>query len=147
MAEPLLVARGVTRHFGGVVAVDDVSLGLERGRVHALIGPNGAGKSTLINLLAGELQPSAGTIELGGRSIAEVPPHRRARLGVGRTFQRSNVFREFSVFENCRLAAQARQPRSWALHERASACRFSNDAATRALAACTRWTPFSRSPT
>jgi branched-chain amino acid transport system ATP-binding protein len=135
MAETTLVARGLTRRFGGVVAVDAVSLALERDRIHALIGPNGAGKSTLINLLAGELKPSAGAIELDGRSIAREPPHSRARLGVGRTFQRSNVFRDFSVFENCRLAAQARLPRVWALHESAAGCAFSTAAAARALAA------------
>ena len=134
MPETTLVARGLTRRFGGVVAVDDVSLALERDRIHALIGPNGAGKSTLINLLGGELKPGAGTIELHGSSIADEPPNERARRGVGRTFQRSNVFRDFSVFENCRLAAQARLPRVWALHEPAAACGFSTEAASRALA-------------
>ena len=135
MPDPVLAARALTRRFGGLVAVRDVSLNLERGRIHALIGPNGAGKSTLVNLLAGELDPTAGRIELDGRAIEGMPAHRVARLGVGRTFQRSNLFRDMSAHENCRLAAQARQERAWALHERAAACRFSNDAALRALTA------------
>ncbi len=134
MPEPLLAVRGLTRRFGGLFAVKNVSLDLEIGRIHALIGPNGAGKSTLINLLAGELEPTAGTIELRGQAIAGMPPHRVARLGVGRTFQRSNLFREMSAQENCRLAAQARRERAWAVHERAAACASSNDAASRALA-------------
>jgi branched-chain amino acid transport system ATP-binding protein len=135
MLEPVLAARNLTRRFGGVVAVDDVSLELSHGQIHALIGPNGAGKSTFINLLAGELAPTSGTIVLRGDLLPHARPHRLARLGVGRTFQRSNVFRDFSTFENCRLAAQARLPRAWALHERASRCRISAAAAARALAA------------
>jgi len=132
---PALAARNLTRRFGGVVAVDDVSLEVRHGQIHALIGPNGAGKSTLINLLAGELAPTSGTIALRGASMARARPHRLALLGVGRTFQRSNVFRNLSAFENCRLAAQARLPRAWALHERASRCDVSATAATQALAA------------
>src|SRR4029077_1654568 len=93
------------------------------------------GKSTLINLLAGELAPTLGTIELRGDPLARARPHKLARLGVGRTFQRSNVFRDLSVFENSRLAAQARLPRAWALHERASQCDVSASAARHAIAA------------
>ena len=135
MADAVLAVRELTRRFGGLVAVRDVSLDVEIGRIHALIGPNGAGKSTVVNLLAGELEPSAGRIELDGRSIAGMPAHRVARLGVGRTFQRSNLFRDMSAWENCRLAAQARHERAWAWHEHAASCGFSNDAAARALAA------------
>jgi len=135
MAEVALRASGLTRRFGGLVAVNDVSLALERGRIHALIGPNGAGKSTLINLLAGELAADAGTISLDGRPVVNMTPNRAAHLGIGRTFQRSNVFSDMSAFENCRLAAQARQPRPWSVYEPAAACRFCNEAASRALAA------------
>jgi branched-chain amino acid transport system ATP-binding protein len=135
MAESVLKVRGLTRRFGGLVAVNDVSLDLESGRIHAVIGPNGAGKSTLVNMLAGELAPNTGTIEVDGHAIAGMPARRVARLGIGRTFQRSNLFRSMSAWENCRLAAQARHERAWALHERAIACRFSADAASRALAA------------
>ena len=135
MAEPLLTARALTRRFAGVVAVHDVSLDLWRGQIHALIGTNGAGKSTLVNLLAGELAPSSGAIALGGIPVTGRRAHQRAHLGIGRTFQQSNVFADFSAFENCRLAAQARYPRAWALHERAAACATSARAAARALSA------------
>jgi branched-chain amino acid transport system ATP-binding protein len=133
VADAMLAARELTRRFGGVVAVDRVSLELKRGEIHALIGTNGAGKSTLINLLAGELRPSAGTVSFRGESLRAARPEHMARLGIGRTFQRSNVFPEFSAFENCRLAAQARLPRAWALHEPAARCRSSCEAAMRAL--------------
>jgi branched-chain amino acid transport system ATP-binding protein len=133
MAEIMLAAEGLTRHFGGLIAVDRVSLALKHGEIHALIGTNGAGKSTLINLLAGELKPSAGAISFRGAAVRRARPNQMARLGVGRTFQRSNVFPEFSAFENCRLAAQARLPRPWAIHEAAARCRASTEAALRAL--------------
>jgi len=133
VAEALLAAKELTRRFGGLVAVDRVSLDLHRGEIHALIGTNGAGKSTLINLLAGELAASSGTISFRGEALARLRPERMARLGVGRTFQRSNVFAELSAFENCRLAAQARLPRAWAVHESAQRCETSNTAAARAL--------------
>jgi branched-chain amino acid transport system ATP-binding protein len=135
VAEAMLAANRLTRRFGGLVAVDDVSIELRSGQIHAVIGTNGAGKSTLINLLAGELMPTSGSISLRGAPVKHARPHRLARLGIGRTFQRSNVFPEFSTLENCRLAAQARYPRAWALHERATRCRASSDAAARALAA------------
>jgi branched-chain amino acid transport system ATP-binding protein len=131
----MLAASALTRRFGGLVAVDEVSIELRCGQIHALIGTNGAGKSTLINLLAGELSPTSGAISLRGEPVIHGRPHRLARLGVGRTFQRSNVFSEFSAFENCRIAAQARVPRAWALHEPAARCRASCDAAARALEA------------
>jgi branched-chain amino acid transport system ATP-binding protein len=134
MAEAALAARGLSRRFGGLVAVNNVSLDLRRGEVHALIGTNGAGKSTLINLLSGELRPTAGAVLLDGAPLHGLTPNRLAHLGVGRTFQRSNVFMDFSVRENCRLAAQAHRPRPWALTEAAQACRFSTEAAGRALA-------------
>ena len=108
MAEALLAARGLSRRFGGLVAVREVSLALETGRIHALIGPNGAGKTTLVNLLSGELKPSAGSILFEGREIAGKRPYKIARRGIARSYQRVNLFAEFSAFENCRLAAQAR---------------------------------------
>ena len=107
MAEPLLVATALGRRFGGLVAVDDVSLSLAPKTVHAVIGPNGAGKSTLVNLLSGELRPSTGTIRLGALDITHWPSHRIAQHGVARSFQHTNVFGAFSAFENCRLAAQS----------------------------------------
>ena len=135
MAEPMLCALGLTRRFGGLVAVREVSIELRPGQIHAVIGTNGAGKSTLVNLLAGELAPTSGAVSLSGQALAGAPPHRLARLGIGRTFQRSNVFADFTAFENCRLAAQARNSRAWALHEKAVRCPTSGEAARRALAA------------
>ena len=134
MSDALLSASKLTQRLGGLTAVDRVSIALERGAIHALIGPNGAGKSTLINLLAGELEPSEGTISFRGQLVSTGSSSRMAHLGIGRSFQRSNVFAEFTSFENCRLAAQARLQRPWALHERALGCLQSKDAAERALA-------------
>ena len=113
MSEPVLVADRLTRRFGGLTANQDVSLALEQGRLHALLGPNGAGKSTCINLLSGELSPSAGRILLRGRDITGLDACQRSRAGIGRSFQRSNIFEGFTVLENCHLAAQSRAPRPW----------------------------------
>ena len=101
-----LEAVGLARRFGGLVAVAEVSLSLSVGTLHAVIGPTGAGKSTLVNLLGGELVPSRGTVRLGGRDVTAWPTWRRAAGGIGRTFQRTNVMRDLTVFENVRLAAQ-----------------------------------------
>src|SRR5690348_7768236 len=111
----LLVASEVTRRFGGLVAVDRVSLSLARGEVHSVIGTNGAGKSTLVNVLAGELPPSDGRVELSGHDVTHWPQPRRARAGVGRSYQRTTIFAQLTVFENCRLTAQAQfqQPWNW----------------------------------
>jgi branched-chain amino acid transport system ATP-binding protein len=102
-----LVAEGLTRRFGGLTAVSDVSLSLSVGELHGVIGPNGAGKSTLVNLLSGTLRPSAGRVALGGQEVTGWPSWRLAQAGIGRSFQRTNVMREMSVLENVRLAAQA----------------------------------------
>ena len=108
MPEPVLKIEGLAKHFGGLAAVSDVSLDLAMGEVHAVIGPNGAGKSTLINLLSGDLVPSDGRVRYEGRDIAGLSADRIARLGIGRSYQKTNIFLDFTVFENCRLAAQAR---------------------------------------
>ena len=102
----ILQADNLVRRFGGLAAVGGVSLALERGCLHAVIGPNGAGKSTLVNLLSGELPPSAGRLLVGGRDVTGWPAWRIARAGVGRSFQRTNVLRAMTVAENVRLAAQ-----------------------------------------
>ncbi len=136
MAEaPLLRAVDLTRRFGGLAAVNGVSLALEVGEVHAVIGTNGAGKSTLINMLSGELPASGGRIEFAGHDVTAWPQPRRARMGIGRSYQRTTIFAEFSVFENCRLAAQAMHPRAWALWESAGRCAASVRAAHEALEA------------
>jgi len=131
--ETLLAARAVSRHFGGLRAVDEVSLALERGVLHALIGTNGAGKSTLINVLSGELAASAGRIELLGQDVTQWTQPRRARAGLGRSYQRSTLFPSFTVRENCRLAAQAHFPRAWDWITPAARCRDSLQAANAAI--------------
>jgi branched-chain amino acid transport system ATP-binding protein len=108
MPEPILRVAALSKRFGGLAAVNDVSLELMQGAVHAVIGPNGAGKTTLINLLSGDLAPSSGSIWFEGREIAGLSADRVARLGIGRSYQKTNIFPDFTAFENCRLAAQAR---------------------------------------
>ena len=108
MTEPILRVTALSRHFGGLAAVSDVSLELRMSEVHAVIGPNGAGKTTLIDLLSGDLAPSAGSIRFEGREIAGLAADRIARLGIGRSYQKANIFPDFTLIENCRLAAQAR---------------------------------------
>ncbi|MES2103791.1 MAG: ABC transporter ATP-binding protein [Pseudomonadota bacterium] len=121
-ALPLLQAAGLTRRFGGLTAVDAVSLDLRVGQVHAVIGTNGAGKSTLINMLSGEIPPSSGKITFEGSDISRWSQPRRARAGVGRSYQRTTIFPSFDVLENCRLAAQAAVQRPWTIWQAASAC-------------------------
>ncbi len=133
-AETLLRATGVTRRFGGLVAVDDVAITLSRGAVHAVIGTNGAGKSTLVNVLAGELAPSAGRVELLGQDVTRWSQPRRARQGLGRSYQRTTLFPRFTVLENCRLAAQARTQRPLAVFSRADRCAAALERAHAALA-------------
>jgi branched-chain amino acid transport system ATP-binding protein len=108
MAEAILAAQGLSRHFGGLAAVRDVSLTLAVGEIHAVIGPNGAGKTTLVNLLSGELAPSAGSILFEGKEIVGLSAPSIAKRGIARSYQRVNLFADFSAFENCRLAAQSR---------------------------------------
>ena len=132
-AECLLAAHAVSRRFGGLRAVDEVSLALERGVLHALIGTNGAGKSTLINVLSGELSASGGRVELLGQDVTHWPQPRRARAGLGRSYQRSTLFPSFTVRENCRLAAQAHFPRAWDWITPAARCRDSLQAANAAI--------------
>ena len=110
----LLRGKNLTRRWGGLVAVNNVSIDLARGSVHAVIGTNGAGKSTLINLLSGEFPPSSGEVELLGQDISQWPQPRRARAGLGRSYQRNTIYPSFTVLENCRLSAQAQHQQAWA---------------------------------
>jgi branched-chain amino acid transport system ATP-binding protein len=134
-ASPLLACQGLTRRFGGLVAVDAVTLDFAQGELHAVIGTNGAGKSTLVNMLAGELPASEGRVSLLGQDVTGWTQPRRARAGIGRTYQRTTIFPPFSVFENVRLCAQAAQPRPWTVWEPASGCAGSAERAREALAA------------
>jgi branched-chain amino acid transport system ATP-binding protein len=105
-----LQAQNLTKQFGGLTAVNGVSLSLMQGRIHAVIGPNGAGKSTLTNLLSGEIKPTSGSVHFGAQDITGHSPHQVSRAGVGRSFQKTNIFASFTVWENVRLAAQSRKP-------------------------------------
>ena len=115
-----LVVEGLVKRFGGLTATDDLSLTLEPGELHAIIGPNGAGKTTLITQLSGELAPDAGRITFDGRDITHEPPFRRALAGLGRSYQITSVFGEFTVLQNVALAVQARAGSSFRFWRRAA---------------------------
>lgn len=102
----LLEVRNVSQHFGSLVAVDNVSMAVERGELRALIGPNGAGKTTFFNLISGFFRPTAGHIVLDGQDITTVPPHRRVMLGMARTFQITEIFPELTVRQNLRIPVE-----------------------------------------
>ena len=108
MSSAVLSTDAVGKSFGGLHAVKDVTLDFATGRVDVVIGPNGAGKTTLINLLSGDLPPSQGRILHRGREITALPPHRVSQLGIGRSYQRTNIFPEFTCYRNVWLAAQSR---------------------------------------
>jgi branched-chain amino acid transport system ATP-binding protein len=108
-----LQTNGLEMRFGGVLAVDGVTLGVQPGEIHAIIGPNGAGKTTLLNLLSGELLSTGGIIHLGSLDVTRMSADQRSRAGMGRSFQHSSIFENFSTRENVRLAAQSRLPSSF----------------------------------
>jgi branched-chain amino acid transport system ATP-binding protein len=137
MHDILLSARHLTKRFGGLAAVNDVSLDLSRDEIHAVIGPNGAGKSTLTHLLSGDLPSTSGKIQLGAQDVTGWSADRISHHGLGRSFQKTNIFSPLSVWENIRLAAQSRStpapgnPLGWWL--RADAHAGVNQRAERAL--------------
>lgn len=106
--EPILAIRGLTRSFGGLVAVSNVDLTVARGEIFGLIGPNGAGKTTLFNLITGLLPPSAGSIRFLGREVGGMKPHQVTRLGMARTFQNIRLFREMTARENVAVGTHCR---------------------------------------
>ena len=106
--QQLLQASGLTRRFGGLIAVNNVSFEVRRGEIFGLIGPNGAGKTTLFNLMTGLTPPSSGTLSFGGQDITGFAPHRVAGLGIGRTFQNIRLFKVLSALENVKIAQHAR---------------------------------------
>ncbi len=107
MADALLQIERLTKHFGGVVASDNIALDVARSELHAIIGPNGAGKTTLIGQLTGEIAPNAGRIEFDGRDITMLPMHERSQLGLARSFQITSLFLDFTALDNVALAVQA----------------------------------------
>ncbi|MEV0429446.1 ABC transporter ATP-binding protein [Micromonospora sp. NPDC050495] len=129
----MLATRGLTWRIGEVAIVDSVYLDLAPGEFLGVIGPNGAGKTSLFNLITGLRRPTDGRILLDGEDITDLPPHRRARLGLGRTFQASSVFGSLTVRENVRLAVQAHRGGSMKLWRRAAADREVAAAADAAL--------------
>ncbi|MGH7314357.1 MAG: ABC transporter ATP-binding protein [Candidatus Rokuibacteriota bacterium] len=106
----------VSKAFGGLRAVDGVSLSVQAGERRAIIGPNGAGKTTLFSLISGEQPVTGGTIVLFGRDVTRLPPHRRAARGLARTYQITNLFPRLTALENCLLAAQGLKPVKFHLH-------------------------------
>ncbi|MFL7839043.1 MAG: ABC transporter ATP-binding protein [Candidatus Promineifilaceae bacterium] len=106
VGEIILETRDLRREFGALVAVDDVSIQVQARSLHSIIGPNGAGKTTLFNLLSSNLRPSGGQVLYKGKDITGIPKYRTAHLGIGRSFQITNIFPDLSVKENIRLSAQ-----------------------------------------
>lgn len=114
---PVLEVRNLVKRFGGLTATDNVSLTVHQGEIHALIGPNGAGKSTLINQLCGELTPNEGQVFLGGREVTGSDVPTRVGLGLGRTFQITNLLNDMSVRENIAIAVQACEGRNFRIFD------------------------------
>ncbi len=121
MADSLLSVRALTKRFGAVQASDAFSLEVARGELHALIGPNGAGKTTALNQLSGELMPDSGRIAFNGQPITRMAPHRRARLGLARSYQITSVFERLTVRQNLSLAIQAHNGHSFRFWRNAAA--------------------------
>lgn len=113
MTTPLLELDGVTKKFGELVAVDDVTRSIDRDGLTALIGPNGAGKTTLYNLMTGKLSPTSGTIRFDGQNVTPASPAERTNLGIGRSFQVTNIFEGLTVRENIRAPIIARSDHRW----------------------------------
>lgn len=113
MTEPLLRIRGLSKHFGGVIANADVDFELPAGAIASIIGPNGAGKTTFISMVSGHLKPTTGRIEFQGRDVTRMSVEKRARLGISRKFQTPSIFPNLTVWENVELAVLAshRRPR------------------------------------
>jgi branched-chain amino acid transport system ATP-binding protein len=134
MDDIVIETRDLSRHFGGLRAVDGVNLLVRAGGLHSIIGPNGAGKTTLFNLISGALKPTAGQVLLRGRDVTGIPLYRKAHLGIGRSFQITNVFPNLTTLENARLAAQAMGGDSFKLWARAARFRAYEERARQALA-------------
>jgi branched-chain amino acid transport system ATP-binding protein len=132
-ASPILATRNLGLDIGGATIVADVELEVSEGELLAVIGPNGAGKTTLFNLVSGLHRPTSGSVELDGVDVTAQPPFRRARAGLGRTFQVSNVFPLLSVHENVRLSAEAALGGTMRIWRRATAVREATERAAWAI--------------
>jgi len=129
----ILETQHLRKEFGGLIAVDDVSIKIERGHTHSIIGPNGAGKTTLFNLISGNIRPSNGRVLLNDKDITGVPLHKRAHIGMGRSFQITNIFPNLTVLENVRLSAQALGSVNFRFYRRADSYRDYIDRALEVL--------------
>ncbi|NQV48131.1 MAG: ABC transporter ATP-binding protein [Rhodospirillaceae bacterium] len=136
MTEVILETRALTRRFGALAAVNNVTLSFKKGEMHAVIGPNGAGKSTLINLLSGDLHADSGNITYQGSDIDGLPPDRIARKGIGRSYQKTNIMGGFTCFKNCWLGAYAARASRMGFFKPASAYQDLNTRAEQALELC-----------
>jgi branched-chain amino acid transport system ATP-binding protein len=134
MAEPVLRVADVSKRFGGVIAVDTVTLGVRAGEIHAVIGPNGAGKTTLVHLLSGAMRPDTGRVAFDGADVTTRPMHERVALGLARSYQVTSLFRRFSALDNVALAVQARSGSSAAFWSPVAAERALFDEARAVLA-------------
>ncbi len=136
MAEPLLQTCALTKSFGAIHAVQNVTIDFMPGEIHAIIGPNGAGKTTLINLLSGDLEPTAGEIMFRGVDITRSPVDRVSQMGIGRSYQKTNLFTDFTCLENCWLGAQSRLSSSFRFFRNALDYDEVRERAFRALELC-----------
>ncbi len=136
MGEPLLELKQVSVAFGALRAVDGVTISVRAGERRAIIGPNGAGKTTLFNAIAGEVRASGGTVCFGGRDITRLRTHRRAALGIGRTFQITTLFGGLPVEENLRLALRGQSSRKFSMFGSGASDAGETEAVDRALESC-----------
>ena len=114
--EPIIETKNMTKFFGAMAAVNDVSIKIQAGTLHAIIGPNGAGKTTFFNLLSGNLKPTSGKVFYKGTDLTGKPIHRMIHMGIGRSFQITNIFPNLTVHENIRLASQAMEEKNFHIH-------------------------------
>lgn len=136
MSDVLLQVDRLSKSFGGLIAVNNVSMKFSAGEVHAIIGPNGAGKTTLINLLSGDLLSNDGVILFKGQKITRLPPDKISQLGIGRSYQKTNIFAEFTCYENCWVAAQSRLKTSMRFFRPARHLQVVQSRAEKALELC-----------
>ncbi len=131
--EVLLKATNITKRYGGLLANQNVNITLERGKLHALLGPNGAGKSTCINMLSGDAEASSGKIEYQHKDITNLTSWQRSQVGIGRSYQRTNIFPQFTVLENVRLAAQSRKQDALKIFSKAEKMQWAIDKAINSI--------------
>jgi branched-chain amino acid transport system ATP-binding protein len=130
----MLEVRNVTKRFGSLIAVKDVSMKVERGELRAIIGPNGAGKTTFFNMISGYFPPTKGAIVFEGNDVTQVPAHARVGLGMGRTFQITEIFPELTVYENVLTAAEVAAGQTLNMMPSRAATKLANDVAAEILA-------------